>query len=136
MVLFDPPVSIAIRLESLGGLWHRGFDRRTALTFIERKCGDVYQRRNVWIIAGLGDDRSAIAVADQNDWPAHSVDGGFRVFLVVGVRGLGRLGNRYRVAILLKDLCNGVPARAIGECTMHQNHVFDASWRRTRRSGI
>src|SRR5271167_3550833 len=85
VVLFYPPVPVAIRLERLGGLRHGRFDRRTALTFIKRKCRDVDQCRNVWIIASLGD--------------------------------------------------NG-PAVAIGECTMHQNHVFDASWRRTRRSGI
>src|ERR1700722_20457649 len=110
MVLFDPPVSIAIRLECLGGLWHRGFDRRTALTFIESECGDVYQCRDIWIVAGLGDDGPAVAMADQDDRPSHGVDGGLRVFLVVGVRGLWGLRNRYRIAILLKDLGDGVPA--------------------------
>src|SRR5580658_9911648 len=132
MVLFDPPVSTAIRLECLGGLWHRGFDRRTALTFIERKCSDVYQRRNVWIIAGLGDDRSAVTVANQNHRPAHSIDCGLRVFLVVGIGGLGRLRNRYRVAILLKNLRDGFPAGAIGESAVHQDNVLDARWRRAR----
>jgi hypothetical protein len=136
MVLFDPPISIAIRLECLRGLRHGRFDRRTALTFIESECGDVYQCRNVWIVAGLGDDGPAVAMADQDDRPSHGVDGGLRVFLVVGVGGLRRLRHRDRVAILLKDLCDGVPAGAIGECTMHQNHVFDASRRRgTCRGG-
>ena len=50
----------------------------------------------------------------------------FVYFMVVGVRGLGGLRHRYRVAILLKDLRDGVPAGAVGECSMHQNHVtFD-----------
>ena len=126
MVLYYPPVAVAIRLECLGGLWHRCFDRRTALTFIERKCGDVYQCRNVWIVAGFADDGPAVAVADQDDRPAHGVDCGLRVLLVVGVRGLGGLRNRYRVAILLKDLGDGVPAGAIGEGTMDKHNVFDA----------
>src|SRR5580704_10231417 len=69
-------------------------------------------------------------MTDQDDWAAHGVDGGLRVLLVVGVRGLWGLRNRYRVAILLKDLCDGVPAGAIGEGPMHQNNVLDASRRR------
>jgi hypothetical protein len=114
----------------------RPFDRRTALAFIERKCGDVYQCRNVWIVAGLGDDGPAVAVADQDDRPAHGVDCGLRVLLVVGVGGLGGLRHRYRVAILLKDLCDGIPAGAIGECTMDQHHVLDAGWRRSRDRNV
>ena len=66
-------------------------------------------------------------MADQDDRPAHGVDGGLCVFLVVGVRGLGRLRHRHRVAILLEDLRYGFPTGAIGECSMHQNHVLDAS---------
>src|SRR5580658_3574159 len=69
-------------------------------------------------------------MADQDNRAAHGVDGGLRVLLVVGVRSLWRLRNRYRVAVLLKDLCDGVPAGPIGECPMHQNHVFDGSLRR------
>ena len=49
MVLFYPPVAVAVRLERRGGLRQGLFDRRTALTFIERKCGNIDQRRNVWI---------------------------------------------------------------------------------------
>src|SRR6202050_1522574 len=110
MLLFYPPVAAAIRFECLGGLWHRCFDRRTALTFIERKGGDVYQCRNVWIVTGFADDGPAVAMADQHDRAAHGVDCGSRVLLVVGVRSLWRLRNRHRVAILLKDLCDRVPA--------------------------
>jgi hypothetical protein len=64
MVLIDPPVAVAVRLECLGGLRHGRFDRRTALAFIESKGGDVDQCCNVWIVAGFGDDGPAIAVAD------------------------------------------------------------------------
>src|SRR5271168_4415790 len=64
------------------------FDRRTALTFIESKCGNIDKRRHVRMIACLGDDRPAVAMADQNHRSAHSVDCGLRVLLVVGVRGL------------------------------------------------
>src|ERR1700722_11987032 len=36
-------------------------------------------------VAGLGDDGSAVTVANQNHRPAHGVDCGLCVFLVVGV---------------------------------------------------
>jgi hypothetical protein len=70
MFRFDPPVAVAVRLERLGGLRQGLFDRRTALTFIERKCGDIDKRTNLGMIAGLGDDRPAITMADQNNWPS------------------------------------------------------------------
>src|SRR3984893_3811949 len=127
MLLLYPPVPIAIRLEGLGGLWHRCFDRRAALTLIERKCSNVDQCRNIWIVAGLADDGAAVAMADQDDWAAHGIDCGLRVLLVVGVRGLGGLRYRHGVAILLKDLGDGFPARAVGECAVDQNDVFNAS---------
>ena len=66
MLWFYPPVSVAVRFECLGSLRQGLFDRRTALTVIERKGGDVDQCRNVRIVAGLGDDGPAITVADQN----------------------------------------------------------------------
>src|SRR5580658_7728771 len=86
MRLVDPPKPVAVGVERLGGLGHSRFDRRTALTFIERKSGNINKRRNVWMIAGLGDNRSTVAVSDQNHWTAHGVDCGLRVLLVVGVR--------------------------------------------------
>ena len=81
MLLIYPPVAVAVRLERLGGLRQGLFDRRTAVTVIERKCGDVDQRRNIRIVAGLGDDGPAITVADENHRPAHGVDGGLRVLM-------------------------------------------------------
>jgi len=69
MRLVYPPVPVAIRLECLGRLRQRLFDRCTAVTFIECKGGDVDQCRNVWIIAGLADDGPAVAMADQDDRP-------------------------------------------------------------------
>ena len=77
------------------------------------------------MIAGLGDDGPAIAMTDQNDRTAHGVDGRLRVLLVVSVGSLGRLRHRYLVPTLLEDFSDSLPAGAIGECTMHQNHVFN-----------
>src|SRR3984893_7055363 len=51
MRLVYPPVIIAVRLERLRSLRQGLFDRCTALTFIESKCGNVDKRRNVWMIA-------------------------------------------------------------------------------------
>ena len=125
MRLVYPPVVVAVRLERLGRLRQGLFDRRTALTFIESKCGNIDKRRNVWMIAGLGDDGPAITVAHQNHWPVHGVDGRLRVLLVVGVGGLGGLRHRHLVPIILEDVSDGFPTGAVGECTVHQNHVLD-----------
>src|SRR5271154_5957414 len=125
MRLVYPPKPVAVGIERLGGLRHSRFDRRTALTFIKRKSGNINKRRNVWMIAGLGDNRSTVAVSDQDDRAVHSVDCGLRVFLVVGVGSLGVLHHRHLVAIMLEDVGNPLPARSICESSMHQNYILN-----------
>src|SRR5271163_720319 len=125
MRLVYPPKPIAVRFERLGRLRHGLFDRRTALAFIESKGGNIDERCNVWMIAGLGDDGPAVAVADQNHWAAHGVDCGLRVLLVIGIRSLGRLCHRHFVAIILENISDGFPAGAIGESSMHQDHILN-----------
>src|SRR5579862_4142528 len=63
MLLFYPPVVVAVWFEGLGRLREGLFDRSTALSFIERKGSDVNECRNLWMIASLGDDGPAITVA-------------------------------------------------------------------------
>ena len=123
--LVDPPKSIAVRFKRLRCLRQRRFDRRTALAFIESKCSNIDQCCNVWMISGLGDDRPAITMADQHNRPAHGIDGGLCVLLIVGVRGLGRLCHRHSVAIILEDVRDPLPARAIRESSMHQNYILN-----------
>lgn len=125
MRLVYPPVVIAVRLERLRGLRQALFDGRTALTFIESKCGNINKRRNVWMIASLGDDGASIAVADQNHRPAHGVDCGLRVLLIIGVGGFGGLRDRYLVAIILEDVGDGLPAGAVRESPVHQHYVLN-----------
>ena len=125
MLLFYPPVVVAVRFKCLGSLRQGLFDRRTALTLIERKCGNIDKRRNLWMIAGLCDDGPAITVAHQNHWTVHGVDGRLRVLLVLGVGGLRGLRHRHLVSIILEDVSDGFPTGAVGESTMHQNHVLD-----------
>src|ERR1700742_2237208 len=83
MRLVDPPKPVAVGVERLGSLRHSRFDRRTALTFIERKSGNINKRCNVRMIAGLGDNRTTVTVSDEDDRAVHSVDCGLRVLLVV-----------------------------------------------------
>jgi len=45
--------------------------------------------------------------------------------LVVGVGGLGWLRHRHLVPIILEDVSNGLPAGAVGESSMHQDHVIN-----------
>src|SRR5208283_3558646 len=94
-------------------------------TFIESKGGNIDKRRNVWMIAGLGDDRPAVAMANQNHRATHGVDCGLCVLLIVGVRSLGRLCHRHSVAAILEDVRDRLPARAIRESSMHQNYILN-----------
>src|SRR5258708_26474278 len=110
MLLVYPPVAFAVRLERLGRLRQGLFDRRTALTFIERECCNIDKRRNVWMIAGLGDDGPPITVTHQNHWSAHAVDGGLGVLLVLGVGCLGGPRHRHPVPIILEYISAGYPA--------------------------
>src|SRR5580698_9280619 len=125
MWLVYPPEPVAVRFERRGRLRQGLFDRRTALTFIESEGGDIDKRRNVGMIARLGDDGTAVAVADQNHWAADGVDCGLRVLLVVCIRSLGRLRHRHLVAIILEDVSDGFPPGAIRESSMHQDHVLN-----------
>src|SRR5205823_1407258 len=50
--------------------------------FVGGERGDVHQRRDLRVVAGLGDDRAAVGVADQYHRPVLGVDdlpGGFNV---------------------------------------------------------
>src|SRR5579862_1428803 len=131
MRLVYPPEPVAVRFERRGRLWQGLFDRCTALAFIKRKGGNVDERCNVWMIASFADDGPAVAVADENHWSAHSVDSGLRVLLVVGVRSLGGLRYRHLVAVLLQYVSDSLPAGAIGESTVHQDHVLDLRHRKS-----
>src|SRR5260370_16617831 len=115
MLLFYPPVAIAVGLERLGCLRHGLFDRRTALTFIERECGNIDERHNLWMIAGFGDDGPAITVTDQNHRPVHGVDCSLRVFYVVSVGGLGGLRHLHHIPIILAYLYTHITTAPIRE---------------------
>ena len=64
MRLVDPPEPVAVRCERLGRLRQGLFDRSAAFTFIESEGGDIDKRCNVRMIAGLGDDGAAVAMAN------------------------------------------------------------------------
>src|SRR5580658_7701501 len=74
MRLVDPPKPVAVGVKCLGGLRHSRLNRRTALTLIERKSGNINKRCNVRMIASLGDNRPTVAVSDEDDRAAHGVD--------------------------------------------------------------
>src|SRR3984885_810761 len=104
MLLFYPPVVVAVWFEGLGRLWQGLLDGRTALAFIESKGGDVNECCNLWMIASLGDDGPAITVPHQNHWSVHGVDSCLCVLLVIGVRGLGVLPPRPLLSSFLRML--------------------------------
>jgi hypothetical protein len=69
-------------------------------------------------------------VPDKNHGPRLSVDHRRREPNVFGKRGLRLLHYSHRVPVFRKDVEDCFPAGAIGECTVDQNHILDAAWRR------
>src|SRR5260370_3504423 len=66
MRLVYPAGPVAVRLECFGRLRQGLFDRRTAVTFIECKCGDVDQPGDPVISSRSRDDASTVRVPDKN----------------------------------------------------------------------
>src|ERR1051326_4781137 len=114
----DVEVAIVSGLDPCGG-WRHGFlDRGGALPSVKRERGDIDKRRDLWIVAGFGDDRTAVAMAHQNDWAGLPIDHGLCELDVFRKGRLRVLYNRHRVPVLCEDGGDGLPAGAIGECAM------------------
>ena len=54
--------------------WRIFDQRRNGLTLVRSKRRDIDELRDLRVIAGFGDDCSAVGVADQDDWPVLRVN--------------------------------------------------------------
>jgi hypothetical protein len=74
--------------------------------------------------SGLGNDHSAVAVADQHARPGpvqhqpRSRDIGLE-------GGLGLLNDEHPVAIMLQNIRDRLPSGTVGECAVDQNDILD-----------
>ena len=86
--------------------------------------GDVDQADDVGMNAGLGDDRAAIAVADQKRRAILQVENALRRRDIVGERRLGLLHHGDVEAFLGEDLVDRLPARRVDPGAVHQHDVL------------
>ena len=75
------------------------------------------------MVAGLGDYRSAVGVADENHWATLRSNNALRRGDIVGQRYRRILNDAHRVAVLRQDLIDAFPTRAVHEATVDENDV-------------
>src|SRR5919106_5632276 len=95
-----------------------GVDRLAA---VRHKGRDVDERRNLGMRAGLGDDRPAVGMPDEDDRLARRVNSPLRDSNVVGERERRILDDTDAVAIRLQLVVDALPARAVYETAVYQN---------------
>src|SRR5271156_6000845 len=70
----DVEVAIGRSFDALTGWGHGFLDGGRAFPGVEREGVDIDKSGDFWIVAGFGDNRSAVAVADENHGPGLPVD--------------------------------------------------------------
>src|SRR5215472_11697908 len=121
--LFDGQEASADRPDARGR-W-RGLLLQCASGFTEVRLKriDVDQAPHRCVIARFGDDHPTPAMAHENTRTrAVQDDTGSRDIGIEGRQWV--LHDIHRVAVMLKDLRHGLPARAIGESAVNQDYVL------------
>ena len=75
--------------------------------------------------AGLGDDRAAIAVADEHGRTGLAVEDAVGGGDVIRQRSLRFLDDADAVAVLAEDIGDAPPARTVGEGAVDEDDVLD-----------
>src|SRR5450631_2412748 len=84
----------------------------------------------MWVDAGFGDYRTAVAVADQDTRTGLKVEDPLRRGDVVLKRRFWHLYHGHIIPILGEDLVDGLPSRAVDPGTMDEDNVFDGGCQR------
>src|SRR5215472_9579379 len=94
------------------------------LAFVRSEGSDVNEPDNLWIITRLSDHRSAIRVAHENYWAILGIDN------EVGCRHIARQRNgrilnyRHVVIILLENIVDTLPTRAVDKAAVNEHDIF------------
>jgi hypothetical protein len=92
------------------------------LVLVRCEGRDVDERRHLGIVASLGDDRSAIGMADENDRFALRVDDALGRGGVAFERKRRILDDGDGVAALPQEAIDALPAGAVDETAVNENH--------------
>ena len=98
-------------------------ERRHGLALVRSKGGDIHKPRNLRIVAGFGDHRSAIRVANENRRPVLRSKNALGSRHIVLQRYRRVLDDADVVTVLLQDLVDALPAGAVHKATVDQNDV-------------
>ncbi len=110
-----------------------GDQRRHRLTLIGGKGRDVDEALDLGVVAGIGDDDTAVGVADQDDRAVLSGNGALGDGNVVFQRDGRVLHDRHLIAVLGEDVVDAFPAGAVDETAVDQQDVFNRGGRRRGR---
>ena len=98
-------------------------ERSNGLTLIRSKRGDIDESGNLRVIAGFGDDCSAVGVANQDDSPVRRVNDAPRDDDVIGQRQRRDLNDCDVVTVPRQDVVHVLPSGAIYPTSMHDNNI-------------
>ena len=89
-------------------------------------CAATYTRPTTCgIDSGLGNDRAAVAVADENAWARLKVEDPLRCGDVVLKRGFWNLYHAHVIAVLGQNSVDRLPTRAVNPGAMDEDNVFN-----------
>ncbi len=101
------------------------------LALVGSKGCDIDKPRDLWIVAGFGDHRSSVGVADEHHRAALRMNDEFGGGDIAGQRDRGILDDADTVAVLLQELIDALPTGTIHETPVDKNDTY---FRRIRYS--
>src|SRR5713226_3745005 len=105
--------------------------RGHGLALVGGKGCNIHQPHDLWIVAGFGDHRSSVGVADENHRAVLLMNNAFGCGDIVGQRYRRILDDGDIVAVLLQYLIDALPTGTVHEAPVDKN---DSYFRRIRYS--
>src|SRR2546425_5420268 len=105
--------------------------RGHGLALVGGKGCDIHKPRDLWIVAGFGDHRSSVGVADEKHRAVLRVNNAFGCGDIAGQRDRRILDDGDTVAVLLQYLIDALPTGTVHEATVDKN---ESDFRRMRYS--
>ena len=95
--------------------------RRHRLAAIRGECGDVHERGDLRVVARFGDHDPTIGMSDEDDRTLLRREDELRGRDIVGQRRGRVLDDGHAVTVLLQDVVDALPTRAVHEAAVHEH---------------